>query len=139
MTALKYIRQILSALIYTPIYTGIMYFVIVLPAIWILSLSFWKMILLLIILGGIVEGIISLLQTFGLLPYTWIVKDNRVSLWISIVLCVIFPLLNIYSLWKHLYGQGTWGIVAAVILSFLLLQFVYGSVLALLELSIDEE
>ena len=132
MKALKYIGQILSVLVYTPIYTGIMYLVIVFPAIWILSLSLGKMILCLIVLGGIIEGLITLLQAFGLLPFAWIVKDNPVSFCISISLCVILPLYNVYSLWRQIYGYGTWAIVIAVILSVMLLQFIYGTILGLI-------
>ena len=74
MKALKYIGQILTALLHTPLYTGIMYFVIVFPTMWIITLSTWKMILAFILLGGIIEGVISLLQVLGLMPFAWIVK-----------------------------------------------------------------
>jgi hypothetical protein len=66
MKAIKYLSQILAALIYTPLYTGIMYFVIVFPVLWIVHLSTWKMIVAFIFLGAILEGIISILQVLGL-------------------------------------------------------------------------
>ena len=135
MKALKYIGQILSALIYSPIYTGIMYYVIVIPFVWVVSLPFWKMILAFLFLGSIVEGIILVMQSFGAYPFSWIVKDNKVSLCISVLLCILFPLWNIYTLWKILLEHGTMGIVTAIILSGLLLQFVFGTVLALVEFS----
>lgn len=62
MKAIKFIGQVLASLVYTPLYTGIMYVAIVLPAAWILSLSFWKMVVAFIVFGGFIEGLIHVLQ-----------------------------------------------------------------------------
>lgn len=137
MKTLKYITQILTALVYTPIYTGIMYLAIVFPVMWIISLSTWKMILALIVLSGLIQGIIMMLQTLGSLPYTWIVKENKTSLVISIGLCAILPLYNIYSVWRILLGNGTWAFIAGVIITFMILQFVLTSIGGILEVGND--
>ena len=131
MKALKIIGQILSSLIYTPLYTGIMHLAIVLPTMWIISLSTWKMIVAFIFLGGIIEGMITVLQVLGLMPFGWIVKNNRISFWLSIALCVLLPLYNVIALWRILIEHGGWGIFAALLLTGLFLQFVYGSVLGI--------
>lgn len=96
------------------------------------------MLLMFVVLGGLLEGIISLLQIFGVLPFVWITKENRVSLVISIVICALLPLYNIYSLWQSLYGQGTWAIVIAIILSIMLLQFIFVTVMGLLGINEKE-
>ena len=127
MKVLKGIGQILASLVYTPLYTGIMYLVIVLPTIWIITLSFWKMLLAIVVLGGIIEALITLLQALGLLPYSWITKNNKVAYVTSIILCVVLPLYNIFKLWSIMLEYGTLGIIVAIILSGLLLQFVFVS------------
>lgn len=138
MNVLKSIGQILSALIYTPLYTGVMYMAMVIPTIWIVTLSFWKMIAAIVVLGGIIEGLVMLVQTIGLMPYAWIVKENKVAFWISIALCVVFPILNVISLWRMLLTHGGLGIFTAIILTLIFLQFVYGSVLSLCGLGLKE-
>lgn len=139
MRAIKYLAQILTALVYTPIYTGVMYLAIVFPVTWIISLSTWKMILALLFLSGLIEGIIMLLQMLGLLPYSWIVKDNKISLAISVGLCVVLPLYNIYSVWRIIWGHGSWAIVAGLIITFMILQFVLTSIGGILEVRNDEK
>lgn len=51
MNMLKCLGQILASLIYTPIYTGIIYTVTVLSTSWIITLSFWNMIIAFLIEG----------------------------------------------------------------------------------------
>ena len=139
MKALKIIGQILSSLVYTPLYTGIMYLAIVLPTMWIISLSTWKMIIAFIFLGGIIEGVIAILQVLGLMPFAWIVKNNRISFGISVSLCILFPIFNVVMLWRILLGYGGWGIFAALLLTGLFLQFVYGSVLGIVGIKEETE
>lgn len=124
MKAIKYLSQILAALIYTPLYTGIMYLVIVFPVLLIVHLTTWKMMLAFIFLGGILEGIIYFLQVIGIVPFTWIVRNNRVSLWISVAVCVLLPLYNIVSLFMILSKYGGFGIFTAIVLTGILLQFI---------------
>lgn len=140
MHVIKYIAQVLSSLIYTPIYTGLMYIIICFPTMWILELPLWKMILAFIFFGGIVvEGIICLMQTIGLLPFAWIIKSNKTSFVISIILCIIPPILNIISIWMVCVKYGARGFGAATMLSILLLQFIYGSISALIKLKDIED
>lgn len=134
---MKYLGQVLSALIYTPIYTGIMYFAIVFPVSWVLSLSFWKMIIAFLILGCIIEGLIGGLHILGLFPFAWIVKNNKVAFSISTGLCVIFPILNIIAIWREFIGHGTIGIIASIVITLMLLRFIYGSVISLYGLKVE--
>ena len=139
MKVLKGIGQILASLVYTPLYTGIMYLVIVLPTIWIITLSFWKMLLAIVVLGGIIEALITLLQALGLLPYSWITKNNKVAYVTSIILCVVLPLYNIFKLWSIMLEYGTLGIIVAIILSGLLLQFVFVSLFGIYGIKNEKE
>lgn len=135
---MKYLGQILTAILYTPLYTGAMYLAILLPFSWVMSLSFWKMVVAILFLGGLIEGFIAVLQTIGLMPFIWIVKNNKVSFWLSVGLCIIFPILNVISLWRVFLHYGTMGVITAIILTIMFLQFVYGSVLSLCGLSTKE-
>lgn len=134
---MKYLGQILAAMLYTPLYTGVMYVAILLPFSWVMSLSFWKMIIAIVVLGGLIEGLITFLQMVGLMPFAWIVKKNKVSFWLSVGLCVIFPILNVISLWRVFLQHETIGIITAIILTIMFLQFVYGSILSLCGLNSD--
>lgn len=134
MNVIKYIAQVLSALIYTPIYTGLMYIIILFPTMWILDLSLGKMVLAIIFFGAILEGIVMLLQIIGLTPFMWINKNNKTAFIISTILCAIPPFLNIISIWMVCVKYGVRGFIAAIILSILLLQFIYGSISALMKL-----
>ncbi len=138
MKAIKFLGQVLAALIYTPIYTGIMYAAIALPLGWIMSLSFWKMIFAIIVLGGLIEGLIAFLQMVGLFPFAWIIKGNKVSFWLSTGLSVLFPVLNIISLWGFLLAYGTTGVVFAIIVSIMLIQFICNTLLVLFGSKNDE-
>lgn len=135
---MKYFGQILTAMLYTPLYTGIMYMAILLPFSWVMSLSFWKMVVAILFFGGLIEGLIAVLQTIGLMPFAWIVKNNKVSFWLSVGLCVIFPILNVISLWRVFLQHSTMGVITAIILTIMFLQFVYGSVLSICGLNTKE-
>lgn len=129
--AFKYILQVLSAFLYTPLYTGIMYLAIVFPVYWILSLSFWKMVVAIVFLGGVIEGLRAFLQTAGIFPFAWIVKGNKFALGISSALCVISPILNAVMLWRLWLGHGAFGILIAVVFSLMLLWFAVTSIIVL--------
>lgn len=133
MKVLKYLGQLVAALIYTPLYTQIMYLVTAIPVIWIATLSFWKMVMALIIVSAIIEGVIVALQILGLMPYAWISKGNKVAMGISVTICTLLTLYNIYKVWSILlqYG-GASAIIIAIIISGLLLQFLYISVFGII-------
>lgn len=132
MDFFKRIGQVLASFLYTPLYTGCMYLLFVLPTMWAASLSFWKMLFAILIIGGIAESCILFLQSFGLIPFVWIVKKNKISLSVSMALCVIFPLYDIFSLWRVLLEHRVRGVLVALFLSVLLLQFIFTSVLRIL-------
>lgn len=131
MKAIKFIGQVLASLVYTPLYTGIMYVAIVLPAAWILSLSFWKMVVAFIVFGGFIEGLIHVLQMIGLLPFAWIVKNNKFAFGLSALLCILGPLWNIVQIWRFFPEYGTAGFVASFIFTLMIVQFVFGSIVTL--------
>jgi hypothetical protein len=92
------------------------------------------MIVAFIFLGAILEGIITILQVLGLIPFTWIVRNNRVSLWISVAVCVLLPLYNIVSLFMILSKYGNFGIFTAFVLTGFLVQFIYVSVIGIISI-----
>ena len=140
---MKTLEQVLSALIYTPLYTGVVYLAIVLPISLLSTLSFWKMVIAYMVFCGLIYGIIALVQSFGLMPFSWIVKGNKVALCASSVLCALFPALNIFSLWQSLLRQtsavGTAHavviIVVAVVITINLVLFAYSSITIIKSLS----
>lgn len=136
---MKKLAQVLSVLIYTPFYTGVVYLAIVLPIGLLSTLSFWKMVIASIVFTGLIHGIIALVQSFGLMPFSWIVKGNKVALCAASVLCALFPALNILQLWQSLLRQAATAgtavavviIVVAVVITINLVLFAYSSITTL--------
>ena len=128
MKAVKYIGQIIAAILYTCLFTGIMYLIIVLPLGWILSLSTWLMILLFIFLGGLIQAIQTTLVSYASIPYIWIVKKNIVSLSLSILLIVFNMFRSCVMLWNDLSKQGVIAIVFAIVVTIIIILFIVGSV-----------
>lgn len=127
MNILKFIGQVLAAIIYTCIFTGIMYYVIVLPLAFVLTLPWWGILLFILIGGGIIEGIISLLCGLGLFPYAWIVKKNVVATVVSTFLILSNVGINIYRVWSVISGNGVLAVIFGIMVTVMLLQFIYAS------------
>lgn len=136
---MKYLLQILSALLYPLLYTGLMYLVILIPLTWILSLSIGWMIVAYVVFGGLIEGAIVLMNSFGLAPFIWINKKNKVSTFISIALCVLFSVWNVISVWGIYSDHGARGVIAAIVFTLLMLQFAVISVVSMIGFVSKEE
>ena len=106
MRALKSIGQVLAAVVYTCLFTGLLYLILVLPLGWIISLETKTMILALIFLGGIIQALIVGAQVLLMIPYAWIVKKNIVALVISVGLMILILLLMTYR-----FGKTHWTMV----------------------------
>ena len=128
---MKYFGQILASLVYTCLFTGLMYLIITIPLAFIITLPWWGILLFILIGGGIIEGIIHIFGTLGVAPYMWIAKYNSVSTTIAILLVLFNVGCNIYRLWVSLMGQGTWAIIFGVVATVLLLQFIYTAILGI--------
>lgn len=128
MKALNSIGQVLAAVAYTCLYTGLIYLITVFPVAWLLSLNTKVMILVLILLGGVIQGLIIGLQTLLLMPYMWIVKKNIVALIISIGLILFNLVRSDILLWQSVSGQGRTAIVVGVIITLLLLEALWASI-----------
>lgn len=119
MKALKAIGQVLAAVIYTCIFTGLLYMILVLPLAWLLTLKPVVLILVLVMLGGLLQFVIFGLQTLLMLPYAWIVKNNVVALVISVGLMIFNLIRNDVAVWQSMLGQGRSAVVIAVIITIL--------------------
>ncbi|MBO4588405.1 MAG: hypothetical protein J5711_05835 [Bacteroidales bacterium] len=122
MKTIKQIGQVLAAIVYTCLYTGLVYLIIVLPMAWYLSLSTKMMILVFVFLGGILEYLLIGLNVFLLMPYGWIVKNNIVALIVSLVLVITNFVLNDIMVWRSTYEYGTTGIIIAIVITLLIVQ-----------------
>lgn len=129
---MKYIGQIIAAVIYTCLFTGVMYYAITIPVAFILALPWWGILLFILIGGGIIEGIIQMLCGFGAVPYAWITKQNNIATAISVLLVLFNVGVNLYRLWATLVGQGTWAIIFGVVATALLLQFVIMAIMGIM-------
>lgn len=138
MKTLKYIGQLLAALVYTPIYTFILYALIVFPIIWFASMSLKWIIIAVIFFGGVIEGLIFLMKFIGFIPFAWIFKDNKCAVWISAAIMVILTVICLYSVWSVLSQDGDRGIIAAGGITLLTLQSVILSVLTMFGVSLTE-
>lgn len=128
MSALKFLGQILASVVYTFIYTGIMYLVIVFPLAYIISLPWWGILLVMMFFGGLLQGLIHILAGSGILPYMWIVNRNIVATIISVVLILINVGSNIIRVWSAIGGGGTWAFIFGLAVSALLIEFIVMSI-----------
>lgn len=131
MKTVKYIGQILASLVYTPIYIFILYCLVVFPFAWWISLSVKWMIVTFIFLSGAIEGLIFLVKFLGFLPFAWILDENKCAVWISAAICVLLPINYLYNAWVRLLELDTRGIIAAVIISLLMLHSVLMTISAM--------
>ena len=132
MKVLKFIGQILASFVYTCLFTGIMFLVITIPLAFVISLPWWGILLFIFIGGGILEGIIQLLGTMGVIPYIWINRKNIVATGLAILLLLFNVGTNIYKLWAILYDHGTWAIVFGIVATVMLLQFIYVAIVGII-------
>lgn len=128
MKALKSIGQVLAAIVYTCIFTGLLYLVLVLPLAWLLSLNTKVMILLLILLGGVLQFLIFGAQVLLMMPYGWIVKNNVVALVTSIGLMLFSLIRSDVMVWQSMSEHGTSAIVVAVIITILIIEALFMSI-----------
>lgn len=125
MKLIKYIGQVLAAVIYTCILTGIMFTVITIPLAFILSLPWWGILIAVLLFGSIMEGIVMLIGSIGISPYVWIAKNNIIATSVSIILVLLNIGINVYRLWVTNSINGFWQVVFCIIASLLLLQFIF--------------
>lgn len=125
---LKEIGQVLAAIAYTCLFTGLIYLITVLPVAWLLSLNTKTMFLVLFLIGGVLQGVIFGLQVLLMMPFYWIVKNNIVALVICIGLIVFNLTANDIRLWQSVSGQGTAAIVAGVIITGLIVEVLFYSI-----------
>ena len=134
MKELKVIGQFFAAIVYTCLFTGIMYMLLVLPLSWFMTLKIKTMILVGIFFGGIIEYVIIGLQALLMIPYAWIIKNNIVALVISIGLILFNLIYNDVTVWRTTTSYGTEGIVVAVIITLLIAQTILTSIPAIMSL-----
>lgn len=128
MSALKFLGQILASVVYTSIFTGIMYLVIVFPLAYIISLPWWGILLVMMFFGGLIQGLIHILAGSGMLPYMWIVNKNIVATIISVVLILINVGSNMIRVWSAIGGGGSWAFIFGLAVSVLLIEFIVMSI-----------
>lgn len=122
MSSMKYILQILASLGYTAIVSTIIYFVTVVPTLYIFTLSWWKFLLLVFFLGWIIWAIMYYTSAFVMIPYVWICKKNIVATGLSIILLLTSFIKYAYFLFTFDEGQGAiWYYSACVVISLELL------------------
>lgn len=131
MKAFKSIGQVLAAIVYACVYTGLLYLILVLPIALYLSLSTKMMVLVAILAGGIIEGILIGAQVLIMMPYAWIVRNNMVALIVSICLVLFNLIRSDVMVWQSVQGHGTSGIVIAVIITLLILQAIITTIIGL--------
>ena len=122
MKELKVVGQFLAAIVYTFLFAGLIYMIMVFPLAWFLSLNTKTMIIVGIFLGGIIETVLFGLQFILMIPYAWIVKKNIVALIVSIGLLLFFLIRADVLVWGTTSHCGTEGVIVAIIITLMILQ-----------------
>ena len=113
---IKYILQVLAAVVYSGIVSSIVFIITVLPEAWLLSLSWWKILLIVIFLGGILFEIIHFLYTIVILPFVWIHGKNFIATACSVLTFFVNGIILCIKLWQIEY-EGTWHFICLVLLT----------------------
>ncbi len=129
MGIIKYILQILAAVIYSGIVCSIVFIITVLPEAWLLSLSWWKILLMLFFLGGIMYEIIHFLYTIVIVPFAWIHDKNLIATACSVLTFFINGIILCVQLWQ-IEHEGTWHFICLVLLSSTIITVFYTSIKA---------
>ncbi len=128
---MKWIAQVLGSIVYTFIFSALMYILMVWPIAWFLDLSgFWK-VMVIFVFAGIIQALITTVQVFATMPYVWLLKENIVATILSIGILAVNLVLNAINVWKECVGNGFWMIVLAIIITVLLLEVLIGSFTAM--------
>lgn len=135
MKVLKKIGQILASIIYTCLYTGVLYFIVMLPMVWIMSLDTKIMVLVLLLLGGVITAIQGFLGLILVYPYRWFCKENKAALIISIVLVIINLTINDVMIWRIVGSGGVSGITFGIIVTILFATAAFWAVSGIIGLS----
>lgn len=132
----KFLAQVLSAVVYTTFYMGVIYFIVfsLLPLLFVYVLTFpwWGILISYILLGGLLKWVIGMVQNFGAFPYFWIARKNVVSSTISVLWIVLSVGSNLYTMWKGIWGTNIWSIIFALIVTGLLVEFIFTSITAII-------
>lgn len=137
MKELKIVGQVIAAIAYTCLFTGLMYMLFMLPLSWLLTLKPVILILVLVIFGGLMQFVFFGLQTILLMPYSWIVKDNKVSFWISVALIIFNLIRSDVMVWKSLLGNGVSAVAIALIITALIIEIIIFSIIGILKFTDD--
>ena len=111
---------------------------VVFPTVLILSLTWWQILIAILLLGGIIMGIRGFAYTSLLMPYTWINKNNKVATAISIILIVVNFIRYCYNVWTC-DGHGIWVILFCLFVTYELVMFFLSALPILLMAYEDKE
>lgn len=134
---MKYLGQILCSFLYTELFSILVFAIVIFPTVFVLSLSWWQMIIAILLLGGIIMAIRVFAYTSLLMPYHWINKNNGVATVISIILLAVNFIRYGYNVWTC-DGHGIWVILFCLFVTYELLSF-FVSALPILILAYDNK
>lgn len=138
MKVLKYISQILSAVVYSTLIAVVLYYSLTLPWIWGIELSGWKQALYVFVILGVLTVIASLIYTLCLYPYRWIAKKNIVATVISVIIIAVLSVFDCIRFWKvWLAYSSSW--VLPIIITVSLIWLVVMSCIAIVVFYKDDE
>lgn len=113
----KYIVQIFAAMAYTTLFSYVVYLITVLPIAFFMSLSWWKLLIAILILGGIIEGIKAAALVFAFIPYVWILKKNTIALVLTLFILIVNLTRFCCNVWMSDY-HGTLAILFSLFLTY---------------------
>lgn len=125
---MKKIAQILGGIIYTALFSAVLYILIVFPILWILDLpKSWGFVVILLF-AGVIQGLIGLVESFAIMPYHWLLKQNIVSTILSIGMLGFLIVRYIIIIWEICHGD----IIFAIVLSVLLVETLVFSIIGMI-------
>lgn len=135
---MKYFVQVICAYIYTKLFVALVFVLAVLPAVYFLSLTWWKMLIAILVLGGIITAVRGFAYTFLLMPFRWINRSNKWATGIGIFIIVVNFIRYGYKIWT-LDIHGIWAILFCIFATYELVMFFLSALPILLMAYEDKE
>lgn len=123
---MKKFAQVLGSIVYTYLFSALMYVMMALPLLLFSDVS-WK-VLFLVVFIGVVQGFVTVVQIYATLPFVWLLRNNAVATYLSVGILIYNTIWYIVHVWKSSLGNGTWMVIFAIIASVLLLEVVVGTI-----------
>jgi hypothetical protein len=104
------------------------YCIVVFPVAYIVTLPLWAIVVIYLFGGTLLIGLQSVFVNVGLMPFMWIVRNNKIALALSLITVVTCIGRNTYTLWTQTYGPEGYVTAIKIVSTLFILWLTYVSI-----------